>query len=79
MISKKIKIYHEKCVGCRICQLTCSFTYNKTFNPIKARIKITNLYGLTPKIKFTDQCVQCGKCASNCLYGALELIEGNVL
>lgn len=77
MISEKIKINPEKCVGCRICQLTCSFTYNKTFNPTKARIKIIDLYGLTPKIEFTEECVQCGKCASNCLYGALELIEVN--
>ncbi|TFG25595.1 MAG: hypothetical protein EU533_01015 [Promethearchaeota archaeon] len=79
MIIEKIKINPEKCVGCRICQLTCSFTYYQTFNPSKARIKINDLYGLIPKIEFTEECVQCGKCANNCLYGALEIIEANIV
>jgi len=75
MINEKIRINIEKCVGCRICQLTCSFLYDKSFNPNKARIKISEIYGLTPNIEFTDDCIQCGECANNCLYGALELIE----
>ena len=78
MIIKNIKINSEKCVGCRICQLTCSFLYHKSFNPSKARIKISEVYGLVPNIEFTDDCVQCGECANNCLYGALKLIEGGV-
>jgi len=77
MISEQIKTTPEKCVGCRICKLTCSFTYHKTVNPNKARRKIIDLYDLTPKIEFTEECIQCGKCASTCLYGALELIEVN--
>jgi anaerobic carbon-monoxide dehydrogenase iron sulfur subunit len=76
MSNKKINITAENCVGCRICQLTCSFLYTKTFNPSKARINISEVYGLVPIIEFSDDCVYCGECANNCLYGALELIEG---
>lgn len=76
MSNNKITVDTEKCVGCRICQLTCSFLYYKNFNPSKSRIKIIEVYGLTPIIEFTDECIQCGECVNNCLYGALELING---
>jgi carbon-monoxide dehydrogenase iron sulfur subunit len=79
MINNKIKVIAEKCVGCRICQLTCSFLYYKSFNPSKSRIKVFEIYSLVPIIEFTRECVQCGECAKNCLYGALELIEGERL
>lgn len=75
MINKKIDIHTEKCVGCRICQLTCSFFHYKCFNLSKSRIKIFDVYGLNPTITFTEECIQCGECAKNCLYGALVLIE----
>jgi carbon-monoxide dehydrogenase iron sulfur subunit len=76
MIKNKIVVDTKKCVGCRICQLTCSFLYYKSFNPSKSRIKVFNVYDLAPIIEFSEECVQCGECATSCLYGALELIGG---
>jgi Fe-S-cluster-containing dehydrogenase component len=37
----------DKCVGCQICQLVCSGTWQKVFNPLKARLRIspTTWYG----------------------------------
>jgi acyl-CoA synthetase (AMP-forming)/AMP-acid ligase II/Fe-S-cluster-containing dehydrogenase component len=37
----------DKCVGCQICQLVCSGTWQKVFNPLKAKIRIepTTWYG----------------------------------
>ena len=37
----------ERCVGCRTCQLVCSGTWMKVFNPMKARLRIesTEWYG----------------------------------
>jgi Fe-S-cluster-containing dehydrogenase component len=37
----------EKCVGCSVCQLVCSGTWQKVFNPYKAKIRIepTGWYG----------------------------------
>ena len=37
----------EKCVGCQICQLVCSGTWQKVFNPLKAKLRIqtTGWYG----------------------------------
>jgi len=37
----------EKCVGCQTCQLVCSGTWQKVFNPLKANLRIepTGWYG----------------------------------
>lgn len=37
----------DRCVGCQTCQLVCSGTWQKVFNPLKAKIRIepTNWYG----------------------------------
>lgn len=63
-----------KCTGCLRCQLACSQAYRKSFNPSAARIRV-EFHGVDCSIRFTDECVQCGLCADNCLYGALEKIE----
>jgi Fe-S-cluster-containing hydrogenase component 2 len=39
-MSKILLIYPEKCTGCRICELVCSFHHYKEFNPSKSRIRI---------------------------------------
>jgi len=63
-----------KCTGCLRCQLACSQAYQKSFNPSAARIRIDFL-GADCAIRFTEDCVACGLCADNCLYGALEKSE----
>lgn len=73
----EILIHPEECVGCRICQLNCSFIYNKKYSLTLSRIKIHEIYGLIPKIEFSEDCAKCGQCAYHCLYGALEIIEVN--
>jgi formate hydrogenlyase subunit 6/NADH:ubiquinone oxidoreductase subunit I len=75
MHSIKININEEKCTGCIICKLWCSYTNFKIFNPSKANLEIEDRYGLTPKIKFLNTCNNCGQCAKHCLYGALVLYE----
>ena len=56
----------------------CSYTYNQKYSPSLAFIQIINVYELTPKISFLEECILCGKCAKHCLYGALELKEVGV-
>lgn len=71
----QIEIHEERCTGCVICKLWCSYIHYKTFNPSKANLKIEDKYGLQPKIIFSDSCTNCGQCAKHCLYGALTLKE----
>ncbi|MHA1210208.1 MAG: hypothetical protein ACTSSA_10715 [Candidatus Freyarchaeota archaeon] len=73
----EIRTYPMSCVGCLLCQLMCSFTYEKVFNPSKARIIIEKVDG-GAKIGFTDDCVKCGVCADYCMYGVLEKVEEEV-
>lgn len=72
----EIEVNEEKCTGCSICELWCSYTYSDTFDPSKANIKVKDKYSLNPRIIFLDTCVNCGQCANHCLYGALKLKEG---
>ena len=71
----QIEIHEERCTGCVICKLCCSYIHYKTFNPSKANLEIEDKYGLQPKIIFLDSCTNCGQCAQHCLYGALILKE----
>jgi len=71
--TSKMVATEEKCVGCRICQLKCSFIFHQRFVPSEAYIQIEEVYGLKPIITFLDDCTKCGQCAKYCPYGALEL------
>ena len=72
-----ILIKPENCTGCRVCQLECSFKYNKVFNPALANIRIleTPEKAVSYRISFKDECRKCLICARACVFGALE-IEG---
>lgn len=76
--NRKIITHEEQCVGCRICQLWCSYQLTKKFIPSMANIKIEDPYGLEPKISFLDTCTKCGQCVNHCLYGALEMIKEGI-
>lgn len=71
----EIIINEEKCTGCRICQLICSYLYQGIYAPAKAHVQISDVYEMKPKIKFLETCTQCGQCAQHCLYGALKIKE----
>jgi ferredoxin len=61
----------ENCTGCLRCQLGCSELYTKAFNPAAACIRI-KVAAAECTIEFTEDCTQCGVCADNCFYDALE-------
>ena len=69
----EIRTYPKRCVGCRLCQLICSFTYEKAYNPSKARIRIERLRAGSA-IGFTEECNNCGICVDYCMYDALEKV-----
>ena len=75
MKKEEIVINPEKCTGCKICMLYCSYLHFKKFIPSEARIRIENEYGLIPTISFLDECTNCGQCALHCPYGALIIKE----
>ena len=68
-----IRVDASKCTGCLICELRCSFRFEKAFNPAKAAIRIRRLVMSANEyeISFTEACDNCGICARYCSYGAL--------
>ncbi len=64
----------DRCTGCLRCQLACSELYIQAFNPSEARIRV-DMSGLNCSIRFTDECEECGVCADNCFYDALQKAE----
>src|SRR3972149_1780526 len=40
---KFVSVDPDKCVGCQICEYTCSWTKEKAFNPMKSRIRVVRV------------------------------------
>lgn len=59
----------EKCTGCLVCALECSFLYEGRFSPSDSRIIINKAY--ENSIIFAPECTRCGVCADACPFGAL--------
>jgi len=68
-----IRVNSSLCTGCLICQLRCSFRFERAFNPSRAYIKVlrTNNGDDEFEVSFTEECDNCGICARFCPYGAL--------
>ena len=69
------------CIGCRLCEMACSMTYENTFNPKKARIQV-NMMGVpeVPVPIFNRHCDCCGgkpQCLKFCPVGCITFTEGN--
>lgn len=78
-LQSKLIVHPEKCTGCRICELSCSFFHEKVFNPKKARLRIVRL---EPAIDMPITCQQCKKapCKEICPVEAISLNDdGTVL
>ena len=70
----KIETHPDKCVGCRLCQMRCSFQYLNNFSISNAHIVIEwNEKDCYFEIEFRDKCTMCGLCTAYCVYGALEI------
>ena len=72
MESWKIVADPDKCTGCWLCAIRCSFAYTGLFNPLMARIKVLRPVTGPCEISFTEECNNCGLCVTSCKYGALE-------
>ena len=68
-----------ECTGCRICQLLCSFTKEKVFNPAKARLHVNRIE--PPALDVITACHQCTKptCAEVCPTNAIKRNEQGIV
>jgi Fe-S-cluster-containing dehydrogenase component len=77
MVEKKcvhIIINSENCVGCRLCQMRCSFRFTKRFSFSDAKIDIDwNEEQCRYDVSLNEECNCCGLCVASCVYGTLTL------
>lgn len=63
-----------KCVGCLLCQLSCSLHTGDEFNISLSLIRVCRApFGEEFNISFAEECDNCFLCVTHCTYGALEL------
>ncbi len=70
---KRIFVMEDRCNGCRICELRCSFYHDQMYSPTLSRIYVVKneIEGFTkPKT-----CVICGKCIESCPENAISKSE----
>ena len=68
---KKISVYAEKCVGCRICEQWCSVWHFNVVNPKKARISVVRNHD-----ELMDYPMVCRQCSEqHCINACPEKIK----
>ncbi|HHW91113.1 MAG TPA: 4Fe-4S dicluster domain-containing protein [Firmicutes bacterium] len=70
-MSKILMLSPEKCIGCRTCEIVCSFNKIKAFNPKNARVSVL-MYD-EAAISVPMMCMQCEdpSCMKVCPTGAI--------
>ncbi len=70
---RPIRVNSSQCTGCLICEMRCSFRFERAFNPSQAAIKVlrTGDSASEYNVLLTEKCDNCGICARFCPYGAL--------
>jgi len=74
-MDKALMINHEKCTGCRLCELVCAVKHDGISNPTRSRIKVMKweMEGLYIPMS----CQQCedAPCENGCPVGAISRNE----
>jgi anaerobic carbon-monoxide dehydrogenase iron sulfur subunit len=74
-MDKVLMINHEKCTGCRLCELVCAVKHDGASNPIRSRIRVMKWE--EEGIYIPMACQQCedAPCMHGCPSGALHRNE----
>lgn len=71
-MARQLVVDPKKCVGCRTCELVCSFKHNEEFNPRLSNVSVFHYEEAA--ITVPIMCLQCDEasCAAVCPTGALR-------
>ncbi len=74
-MNKVLMINHEKCTGCRLCELVCSVKHDGVSNPTRSRIKVMKWEMEGLYIPMSCQQCQDAPCLNACPVGAISRNE----
>jgi Fe-S-cluster-containing hydrogenase component 2 len=78
-MGKVLVVDGDKCIGCRVCELVCSFVHYKEYNPKISFIRVLKNEEMGIYIPVLDvRCDLCGgeeKCVKYCPSDALEFVD----
>ncbi|MBI5488401.1 MAG: 4Fe-4S dicluster domain-containing protein [Deltaproteobacteria bacterium] len=66
MSHKLLQIDHEKCTGCRLCELVCAVRHHGVSNPTKSRIRVIKWEGEGVYVPMACQQCQDAPCQKAC-------------
>lgn len=75
MTEKALVVEVDKCTGCRLCEIFCSFQKTKTCNPARSRINVMKWEEDGINIPFMCQQCEDPLCAQVCPMNAIEKDE----
>ncbi|HDN18045.1 MAG TPA: 4Fe-4S dicluster domain-containing protein [Candidatus Bathyarchaeota archaeon] len=78
MLKKFVGVDPDKCTGCRICELVCSFEKEGVYNPRKSRIRVVRL-GTVVNVAITCRLCDEPACVRACPRDALTQDENGVI
>jgi Fe-S-cluster-containing dehydrogenase component len=77
-ITMVLRAIHERCSGCRACELACALTNFREMNPAKSALGVKGRFPAPGDYRL-QLCDQCGACAEVCPVGAIFLEKGAYL
>jgi len=78
---KRVVLYAERCVGCRVCEAVCSLVNEGEADPTRSRIKVVRKIENQVLRAIPVYCLQCetAPCESTCPFRALTRNEEGVI
>lgn len=71
----RIGLKEERCSGCAVCEIACSFSLFGEINPRKSAIRVTADRAAPGRYRVLF-CEQCGECARACPAGCIQRAGG---
>lgn len=71
-MAKVLLIHHEKCTGCRLCELVCSVSHEGVSNPSRSRINVVKWESEGLYIPVSCQQCEDAPCKAACPVKAIE-------
>ncbi len=70
--AKILKVNHERCTGCRLCELVCAVRHSGVSNPMRSRIRVVKWEAEGTSVPVSCQQCEDAPCAAACPRKALS-------